>query len=331
MSKKLAHITILATGGTIAGAAASATQLTQYKAASLSVQELIAAVPALTDIAHIHAEQIANVPSESFTLALLLSLAQRINVLLQEENCDGIVVTHGTDTLEETAYFLNLVVKSHKPVVLVGSMRPATAIGADGPLNLLDAVGVAATSDSHGKGVLIVLDGHIIAAREGTKSNTLSTETFKAHEVGILGYVIDFKAVYYRSVTRKHTVQTPFDMSHVHTLPRVDIVYEYMDASPLLHEAIIASKPQGIVIAATGNGCLSHKVEQLFSAASGHGIVVVRSSRTGSGVVTPTPADRKHGFIAADNLNPQKARILLTLALLLSREPEHIRGYFAEF
>ncbi len=327
----LAHITILATGGTIAGASPSATELTQYTAASLSVQELIAAVPSLESIAHISAEQIANVPSESFTFDILLTLAKRVNTLLQQPDCDGIVITHGTDTLEETAYFLNLVVKSVKPVVLVGSMRPATAIGADGPLNLLDAVGVAATPQSRGKGVLIALDGQIVAAREGTKSNTLSTETFKAHEVGILGYVIDFKAVYYRTVTRKHTTQTLFDIEHVHHLPRVDIVYEYMDASPHLHEAIISSKPHGIVIAATGNGCLSQKVEQLFSAAAGHGIVVVRSSRTGSGVVTPTVSDTKHGFIASDNLNPQKARILLTLALLITNEPERIREFFAQY
>ncbi len=327
----LAHITILATGGTIAGAAPSDTQLTQYHAGSLSAQQLIDAVPSITELAHIRSEQIANVPSEDFTFAILLRLAKRINALLQEEHCHGIVVTHGTDTLEETAYFLNLVVKSEKPVVLVGSMRPATAIGADGPLNLLHAVGVAASKESVNKGVLIVLDGQIIAAREGTKSNTLSTETFKAHELGILGYVLDFKAIYYRTVTRAHTTQSCFDISHVHTLPRVDIVYEYLDASSAMHEAIIASKPQGIVLAATGNGSMSQNAHELYGAASGHGITVVRSSRTGSGVITPTAHDEAHGFIASDNLNPQKARILLTLALLITKDVTEIRRLFATY
>ncbi len=325
----LPHITILATGGTIAGAAKKETDFTQYTAGALSVQELLAAVPFIEELAHISAEQVANVPSESFTYAILLKLAKRINALLQEDTCDGVVVTHGTDTLEETAYFLNLVVKSEKPVVMVGSMRPATAIGADGPLNLLDAVGVAASKESFGKGVLIVLDGQIIAAREGTKTNTLSAETFQAHELGVLGYVIDFKAVYYRMVTRLHTIHTPFYIDSTEDLPRVDIVYEYMDASTVLHQAILESKPDGIVIAATGNGCLSEKVISYYSAASGHGVTVVRSSRTGSGVVTPTPSDSEHGFIASDNLNPQKARILLTLALLQTKEPARIREMFA--
>ncbi len=328
---QLPNITILATGGTIAGSADSATNFTNYQAGALSAQELIDAVPSIAELAHVRAEQIANVPSESFTFDILLKLSKRINILLQDANCHGIVVTHGTDTLEETAYFLNLVVKSTKPVVIVGSMRPATAIGTDGPLNLLDAVGVAACKKSHGKGVLIVLDGHIIAAREGTKSNTLATETFKAHEVGILGYVIDFKAVYYREVVRLHTMHTEFDIMQVNALPRVDIVYEYLDASTCMHEAIIASKPDGIIIAATGNGCMSDRVEGLFGAASQHGIVVVRSSRTGSGVITPTISDVENGFIASDNLNPQKARILLTLALLITKDAAKIREMFAKY
>ncbi len=327
----LANIIILATGGTIAGAAESETNFTNYKAGSLSAKDLIDAVPTIVNLANVRSEQIANVPSESFTFTILLDLAKRINTLLQEDDCDGIVVTHGTDTLEETAYFLNLVVKSTKPVVIVGSMRPATAIGADGPLNLLDAVGVAATKESHNKGVLIVLDGQIIAAREGTKSNTLSTETFRAHEVGILGYVIDFKAQYYRNVIRKHTIESEFDIMQLNALPRVDIVYEYLGASTTMHKAIIESKPDGIVIAATGNGCMSDKVALLFGAARQHGITVVRSSRTGSGVITPSPSDVENGFIASDNLNPQKARILLTLALLKTKEPQKIREMFAKY
>ncbi len=328
---KIPNVTVLATGGTIAGSAESPTSLTSYKVGTLSAKQLIEAVPSISELANICTEQIANVPSENFTFELLLKLAKRVNTLLQDDTCHGIVVTHGTDTLEETAYFLNLVVKSEKPVVIVGSMRPATAIGSDGPLNLLDAVGVAATKESYGKGVLIVLDGHIVAAREGTKSNTLSTETFKAHEVGILGYVIGFKAIYYRDVIRLHTRKTEFDIMQVTSLPRVDIVYEYLDASTAMHEAIIASKPDGIIIAATGNGCISDKAALLFGIASKQKIVVVRSSRTGSGVITPIPEDMDNGFIASDNLNPQKARILLTLALLTTKDPQKIRAMFAKY
>ncbi len=331
MDSNLANIVILATGGTIAGAASSATELTEYKAATLSPHDLIAAVPSIVEIANIRAEEVANVASEDFTFAILLALAKRINILLQEDSCDGIVVTHGTDTLEESAYFLNLVVKSTKPVVIVGSMRPATAIGADGPLNLLNAVGVAASKDACDKGVLIVLDGQIIAAREGTKSNTLSTETFRAHELGSLGYVVDFKAVFYRDVIRKHTIEAEFDITNIESLPRVDIVYEYLDASPIMYRALIDSKPDGIVIAATGNGCLSKLAVELFGNAEKKGIHVVRSSRTGSGVITANKLDTLKGFIASDNLNPQKARILLTLALTKTKNIALIRKMFATY
>ncbi len=331
MEKKLANIVVLATGGTIAGTASSDSNLTEYRAATLSAQDLIDAVPFIAEIANVKAEQIANVASENFTFDILLKLAKRINEILLLENCDGIVVTHGTDTLEETAYFLNLVVKSNKPVVIVGSMRPATAIGADGPLNLLNAVGVAASKEASNKGVLIVLDGQIIASREGTKSNTLSTETFRAHELGSLGYVVDYKAVFYRDVTRKHTINAEFDIKDIEKLPRVDIVYEYLDASPIMYQALIDSKPDGIVIAATGNGCLSNLAEELFSQAEKKGIVIVRSSRTGSGVITKSLLDNKKGFIASDNLNPQKARILLTLALLTTKNIAKIRMMFSSY
>ncbi len=328
---KKANILVLATGGTIAGSAPSKTDLTEYQAAILTGQDLINAVPSIIEIANVKSEQISNVASEDFTFDILLKLAKRINVLLEQVDCDGIVVTHGTDTLEETAYFLNLVVKSTKPVVIVGSMRPATAIGADGPLNLLNAVGVAASQEAHNKGVLIVLDGQIISAREGTKSNTLSTETFSAHELGILGYVVDFKAIFYRNVIRKHTVEAEFNIVDIETLPRVDIVYEYLDTSSKMYKAIIESKPQGLVIAATGNGCLSKMALNIFGEAAKQGIFVVRSSRTGSGVITPSLLDNEHGFIASDNLNPQKARILLTLGLTISNEHKKLRELFAKY
>ncbi len=334
MCINLPKIRILATGGTIAGSANSETNLTEYKAASLSAQELINAVPSIVELAQVTAEQIANVASEDFTFNILLKLAKRIDEILKNDDCDGIVVTHGTDTLEETAYFLNLVVKSKKPVIIVGSMRPATAISADGPLNLLNAVSVAASKEAYGKGVLIVLDGQIIAGRDGTKSNTVSTETFRAHELGSLGYVVNFTPFFYRNVIRAHTLESEFfinELLEIQELPRVDIVYEYLDVSTRMYEALIESKPDGIVIAATGNGCLSQHALELFSHAERKGITVVRSSRTGSGLITPSKIDFENGFISSDNLNPQKARILLTLALTKTKETQAIRDMFAKY
>ena len=330
-SNNLANITILATGGTIAGKAASSTNLTEYKAGSISAEDLIAEIPHITKLANIKTEQISNIDSTDISLDIILKMAKRINILLQSKDCDGIVVTHGTDTLAETAYFLNLVVKSHKPVVIVGSMRPSTAISADGPLNLLNAVGVASSKDSYAKGVLIVLNGQIVCSREGVKTNTLSVETFKANELGVLGYVIDYKPSYYRISTRKHTKDTEFDITNVDKLPRVDIIYEYLDTSPKLYEAIVASKPDAIVIAATGNGTVSSVASKIFTKAQKEGMVIVRSSRTGSGIITDSYEDLQTHFIASDNLPSQKARILLSLALLKTKDPAIIGKMFKTY
>ncbi len=327
----LPNIHILATGGTIAGKAQSVTMQTEYQSATLSGQDLVDAVPSIAKIAQVQTEQIANVASESFTFGILLKLAKRVNELLADNSCEGIVITHGTDTLEETAYFLNLVVKSTKPVVVVGAMLPATAIGADGPKNLLDAVSVASNKESHGKGVLVVLGGQINSARDCTKTNTSSLETFKSHNLGCLGFVIDSKVSYYREVLRLHTSQSEFDIMPLENLARVDIVYQYLDASLEMHKAIIASKPNGIVIACTGNGTMSDKVEALYVEAIKQGIIVVRSSRTGSGITTANTKDKELGFVSSDNINPQKARILLTLALNKYRERESIQECFMKY
>ncbi len=324
-----AHVTLVATGGTIAGTAPDATTFTDYTSGTLTAKELLEAVPELAEIAHIRTEQFSNIGSENMTLDNVLHLAKRVNALLLEESCTGIVITHGTDTLEETAYFLNLTVKSEKPVVLVGAMRPSTAISADGPLNLLHAVAVAASEASYGKGVMIVLNGQILSSREGTKSNTLSAETFKAHELGILGYVIDFAPVFYRNVLRKHTLHTEFTIDAVQSLPRVDILYQYLDVAPELCKAVIQSAPQAIVLAGVGDGNISDGTERLLQHAVQQGIVVVRSSRVGSGMITPHERDRCSGFLYSDNLSPQKARILLMLALTMTKDPAKIQKMFA--
>lgn len=327
----LPKVAILATGGTIAGQAASGTQLTGYKAGALTPEQLMAAVPSLKDFAEISAEQVASIGSNNMTIEIWLKLAKRINELLAGD-VDGIVVTHGTDTQEETAYFLNLVVKSEKPVVLVGAMRPATAISADGPLNLLQAVAVAGSKDARGRGVMIILNGEINGARDVTKTNTTQVETFRSNDLGFLGYVVGNKPVFYRQTTRKHTANTEFDISGLTGLPKVEIVYNYVDPSLDALKGILAGNPAGIVSAGSGNGSLFNAFETELAAAAKKGIAVVRSSRVGTGVVTPEEKyDGKNNLLAADNLNPQKARVLLMLALTKTKDPKEIARMFRTY
>ena len=227
MGKK--NIYILATGGTIAGRAASETATTGYQAGAIGVAELLAAVPELKAFANVRGEQIAAIDSKDMTSAIWLQLAKRCEEILSQDDIDGIVITHGTDTMEETGYFLNLTVHSDKPVVLTGAMRPATAVSADGPMNLLQAVRVAVADDAQGKGVLIVMNGTIVSAREAVKTHTTSLDTFKSPEIGDLGTVQDGEPVFYRQPLRRHTRESQFDVKGVQELPRVSILYAHAD------------------------------------------------------------------------------------------------------
>src|SRR5258706_1255963 len=224
---KLANVTILATGGTIAGTGATSTTTVGYTAATVGVARLIEAVPELKKVANVSGEQVFQIASENMNNDYWLKLAKRVNELLAQTDVDGIVITHGTDTIEETAYFLNLVVKSRKPVVIVGAMRPSTAISADGPINLYNAVTLAGSEEAVGKGVLVVLNDQINGARDVTKTNTANADTFRSWELGFLGYMQDNKPHFYRVSTRKHTADTEFDVGKLETLPAVDIVYRY--------------------------------------------------------------------------------------------------------
>ncbi len=324
---KLPKVTILATGGTIAGSAASSTQLTDYKAGALTAEQLISAVPSLKDVAQLSAEQISSIASGNITFEIWLKVAKRINELLAGDT-DGIVITHGTDTMEETAYFLNLVVKSKKPVILVGAMRPATAISADGPLNLLQAVAAAGSKEAMGRGVLVILNGEINAAREVTKTNTTQPETFRSNDLGFLGYMMGMKPVFYRQTARKHTADSEFDVSKLTALPKVEIIYNYVNPSLDALNGIVAGKPAGIVSAGTGNGSLYDGYREVLTKASKDGIAVVRASRTGTGFVTREGKDETSGFAVSDNLNPQKARILLMLALTKTKDIKEIQRIF---
>lgn len=326
---KKATVVILATGGTIAGAAASGTQAA-YKSGAVTIDAMIAAVPGIGDLATIKGEQISNVGSQDMSMDIMLKLANRINELARSNDVDGIVITHGTDTMEETAFFLNLTVKTDKPVVMVGSMRPSTAVSADGPLNLYNAVGVAADPNARGRGVLVVMNDWIHGAHSLTKTSTTAIQTFMSPLRGLVGVANYGKNDFYSSPTWKHTTQTEFDVSKVSSLPRVDIIFASADSSPDLIDAAAANGAKGIVIAGVGNGNMNKASLTAAANAVQKGVVVVRSSRVVTGVVGRNVEvnDDELGFIASDELNPQKARILLMLALMKQRNAKDLQGLF---
>jgi len=327
--KKLPSIVILATGGTIAGAAASGTQA-GYTSGAVTIDAMIAAVPGIRDLANIKGEQVANVGSQDMTFDVMLTLARRINALLAQPDVDGIVVTHGTDTMEETAFFLNLVVKTDKPVVMVGSMRPSTAVSADGPLNLYDAVSVAADPRAQGRGVLVVMNDWIHGAHSVTKTSTTAVQTFMSPLRGVVGTSTYGKNEFYGSPVWKHTTQSEFDVTSVAKLPRVDIVFACADMPPDLIDASVARGAKGIVIAGVGNGNMNKASLDAAVRAAKSGVIIVRSSRVPTGAVGRNVEvnDDQLGLVASDELNPQKARILLMLALLKPRSTTQIQSLF---
>ena len=327
------NVVILATGGTIAGEAKSELATTGYKAGSLGVDVLINAVPELVNVANISGEQIANIDSSNMTDEIWLKLANRINTLLKDSKVDGIVITHGTDTMEETAYFLNLVVKSNKPVVLVGAMRPATAISADGPKNLYNAVALAASKKAKDKGVMIAMNDKVYSAREVTKTHTLNVETFKSPNSGEIAYIVDGEVFFNSNSVKPHTKKSPFDVKGLKSLPKVDIVYTYSnDGSKVAVEAFLNSGSKGIVVAGSGAGSIhENQKNYLIELLKDKKIVVAKSSRVGSGLVPLSTEEIDQGFVSANNLNPQKARVLLMLALTKTTDPKEINKIFEQY
>lgn len=331
-SNNLPNIKIFATGGTIAGSAASNTATTGYKAGALGIDVLINAVPEMKKYANVTGEQICSIDSKDMSNDIWLKLANRINELLADDNVDGIVITHGTDTLEETAYFLNLTVKSKKPVVIVGAMRPATAISADGPMNLLNAVRVAGSKAAINKGVLVAMNDEINGARDVTKTNTTSVSTFKAPELGFLGYINDGVPEFYRESTRRHTANSEFSVKYATALPYVKIIYGHADDDGVFVDAAVAAGAKGIVYAGTGNGSIHKNAEAALAKATAKGVVVVRSSRVGNGTVIPAEQSYiDEHFIDGDSLSPQKARILLSLALMKTTDLQEIQTMFKTY
>jgi L-asparaginase len=325
------HVVILATGGTIAGAGAATSY--GYKAGSFTVDELIKAVPQLTDLARLSGEQVANIGSQDMNDRVWLDLAARANSVLASPDVQGVVITHGTDTLEETAYFLDLVVKSDKPVVLVGSMRPATAISADGPANLYDGVATAADPAARGRGVLVVMNDEIHAARNVTKTNTTSLQTFVSPNRGPAGLVHTGKITWFVVPDKRHTSSSELSVSGVKALPRVDIIVAHANMQADLIDAALRDGAKGLVIAGVGDGNMSRAAIDRLAQAVKAGIVVVRSSRVEGGMVLRNNEvdDNALGFVASGELNPPKARVLLQLALLKTADPARIQAMFNEY
>ncbi len=325
-------IRIIATGGTIAGVSVSATN-SAYSAGQVGVQTLIQAVPQILDIADVSGEQLVNIGSQDMNDQVWLKLAKRINQLLNNEGYDGVVITHGTDTMEETAYFLNLTVHSDKPVILVGSMRPSTAISADGPGNLYAGVVAAASSNSKGRGVMCCMNNMLLDAKDVTKTHTTDVATFQAPNYGKVGYVYNGKAFYSRETTNLHTTHSEFNVDQLTELPKVGIVYGYANCSPLPMQAFMDANFDGIVLAGVGDGNFYKDVFDVALKARAKGINIVRSSRVPSGptCLNGEVDDSKYHFIASLTLNPQKARVLLMLALTKTHDWQKIQEYFQEY
>jgi L-asparaginase len=323
---------VVATGGSIAGLGPHRLDYVLYPelGQKLSVEQMLARIPEAKDLAEIQAEDLIRVGSSSIGPTQWLQLAERINALFTSAHPpEGVVVTHGTATLEETAYFLHLTVKSERPVVLTGAMRPPTALGTDADLNLLDAIRLAACPEAAGRGVLTVLNNEIQSARDVTKSNDLRVETFTSRELGFLGYVdSDGQVVFYRNITRRHTTATPFVIRGGQTLPRVDMVYAYAGADGALIDAARQHGTDGLVLVGFGGGTCPGAFLDAGKRAVQAGIPVVLATRTTAGRVVTTPQRASAGFIVSDDLMPQKARVLLMLALTITRERQAIQELF---
>lgn len=320
------NIHVIATGGTIAGLGKSG-QTANYNAGELQVEELIEALPPLGDQIKISCEQFANVDSNDMTMQLWIDLARRINHLAGDPQIDGLVITHGTDTMDEIAYFLSMTVNTQKPVVLTGSMRPASSTSADGLLNLYDSIFTAADEKSRGQNILICFCGTIYSGRNVVKSSTFQLNAFDGRNPSCLGYIQDRNCFYYNSYHSQVYQANSFSLENVGQLPRVDIVYYYTDAPADILD-YYAENAEGLVICGSGAGNYS---ESWIEKISSMNIPVVRASRVMNGMITPTSRfDRSDNVIAAYTLPPQKARILLSLALLYTRNYEGIREIFRQ-
>lgn len=330
-ARTLPRIAVLTTGGTIAGYSPDASKTANYRIGELDTVLLADAMSAISRFSDVAIEEVARVASNDITLSIWSKLVDRVNVLASGGEVDGIVITHGTDTLEETAYLLHLTVETTKPVVLTGAMRPASALSADGALNLLNAAAVACSENARAQGVMVCLSNKIHCARDVTKASTYSVDAFQSPDCGALGWVQDGRVEFSRNAIRPHTHAAEFRIDAGSGWPRVEIIPSYAGASSLLVDACVASGVRGIVVAGTGNGSIAAPMQAALAAAAAGGIAVVRASRTGSGHVMRNGMvdDDAMGFVAAGSLNPYKARVLLMLSLMRSTaDPVMLQNVF---
>lgn len=323
------RILVLGTGGTIAATAQHATMLADYTVTE-HINSVLTAVPELHSLASIEAQQVCNVDSRDMTNTLLLRIANHALQALQRPDIDGIVITHGTDTLEETAFFLDRVLPSGKPVVLTGAMRPATALSPDGPLNLYNAVLLATNPLAHQRGVMVLMNDQVHAARFVTKAHTSQADAFRSTDHGCLGLITNGQLHMAQAPLTSASTANPFDLAALASLPLVDIIYDHQNAGQHLYTASVNAGARGIVMAGTGNGSLSPGAVAGATFAAQHGVICVRASRVGAGHVSSSPQDLKLGLICANALTPQKARILLMLSLAAGHDMPHIQAHFNE-
>ena len=323
--ESLPKIVILGTGGTIAGVGEPGLT-TGYTSGGMDIDAMIKSVPGIKNLAWLGGEQIANVNSDDITQADWLRLTRRINELAKDETITGFVITHGTDTLEETAFFLNLTVKTRKPVVITGAMRPSTALSPDGPFNLYQAVALASSPEAYGKGVLAVFSDAIYSARDVQKGSTFHVDAFSSDDFGCLGYIRDTKPYFYNALVKNHTADSEFDVQGLGTLPKVGIAYFHVDADPEILRFQL-ERADGLIIAGAGNGEMSLLWDDEMRKLENTGKPIVITSRIHDGIVT-LHRDVPSNVFSGDTLNPQKARILLMLALTRTRDIGTIRKMF---
>ena len=328
---ELRRVALIVTGGTIDSVGKDRLDLAWYIEAGkrLNTGELLAQIPELKSIAAVEEFPFRRLPSHALVDKDWLDLVRTIHLIFDQDRADGVVITHGTNTIEETAYFLNLTLKTDKAVVLVGSMRPSSAISADGYLNLLNAVRVAADPASSGRGTLVVMNDTIHGGRDVTKTATYRVETFKGRDLGPLGYAdADGKVAYYHRTAKRHTLETEFSVRNLESLPRVDVVVSYVGADGTMIDAAVAAGAKGIISAGTGAGRPTPAEDEAFDRAAKKGVIVCQSSRVGSGRVVRSPGLTRRGFVASDNLQPWKARLLLALALTKTTNSDEIQRMF---
>ncbi|MFP3754314.1 asparaginase [Cupriavidus sp. SIMBA_020] len=333
MSTSLPRIVVLATGGTIAGSSGSSASTAQYRAATVPVSSLVQAVPALGEVARVETEQVAQIDSKDMAFSLWTTLAARVEHWIAQPDVAGVVITHGTDTLEETAMFLHLTHRGSVPVVLTAAMRPSTSLSADGPLNLLDAVRVAASPEARGQGVLVVLNQEIHAARDVAKGHTSAVDAFTSPAGGPIGFVQDAYVRFTRALAPNDAPALPVPAAW----PLVEIVASYAQPGRVAVDAMVSAGVKGFVVAATGNGSVHETLGDALADAAARGVAVVRSSRTGAGHVAgpARPRPTSGEFASAGNLNPYKSRVLLLLALAadasLGADPTRLQAVFRQY